>query len=571
MAKNALGISTKIISLVLIISVVSIAVTTGLAFNLIDSVLKAQTQKTLEDESFERGTAIAKIIESRMDSVKSLSENQVIQDVVFSLPSGLDDVSFDRIMSQEKENIQNEISNFQLNEFQAGLHDLKIVNMRGKLIYSLNSQELGPNTSQIRLDSDKIEFFSGPDKSRLMKISIPIKTPSGTQQGAVIATTPTPVFDNILSSRFNLQETGEVYLVNSNRVMISDSIFIQDAKFKQRVNTLPVTACFENNQSISGTVYEDYRGVEIFGVSVCKKDLGFVLLTEVDESVVLQPIFDLQEKLIMAGLAIMLIAGIVSFILSRRLSKPILLLRDSADKVSKGKFVETKIKTNDEIGQLSESFDMMVRNLRETLSAIDRREGIIRKQEDLLLRVSESEKVCCVCLIDMVGAKKIVSSLSKEKQEKYNQVFLDSILPIIKKYNGTSVKMVNDELLCYFNTEDEPSQIDKVIECCLEICEFEPEINKILSAEGLPGMSYRVSSTFGTVNETKSDSGQSDVFGEPVNHCFRINQYALPNSLVIGNDLYEKLDKEKYSFTNLSKSILEGLDYNLFIVKKKKN
>ncbi|NIP61889.1 MAG: adenylate/guanylate cyclase domain-containing protein, partial [Nitrosopumilaceae archaeon] len=83
--------------------------------------------------------------------------------------------------------------------------------------------------------------------------------------------------------RFNLHETGEVYLVNSENTMISESRFLENAAFNQKVNSEPVRLCFDEGKNVQGMVYPDYREVEIFGVSYCEKDLGFVLLTEVDE------------------------------------------------------------------------------------------------------------------------------------------------------------------------------------------------------------------------------------------------------------------------------------------------
>ncbi len=82
-------------------------------------------------------------------------------------------------------------------------------------------------------------------------------------------------------------------------------------------------------------------------------------------------------------------------------------------------------------------------------------------------------------------------------------------------------------------------------------------------------MSYRTSVTFGTVNVTKTESDAvQDVFGEPVNHCFKINPFALPNTVVIDQGMYEKVKDSNYKFTQLDESVIKGLIYRIFLVEQ---
>jgi len=445
---------------------------------------------------------------------------------------------------------------------------LKIINSRGITFFSLN-EEANIKQPKLKLQDTKVEFIQDQEKNRLLKITTPVFSSTGLNQGVLVVTSPTAVFDDILLNRFNLHETGEVYLVNSENTMISESRFLENAAFNQKVNSEPVRLCFDDGKNVQGMVYPDYRDVEIFGVSYCEKDLGFVLLTEVDESTILDPVYDLQQKIMIVGLSIMGAASITTYVLSKRLSKPIIKLRNAAEAISKGEFgTRSKIDTNDEIGELSSSFDNMARTIQETISAITKRENIIKRQENLLLKFSEEKQDCCVCLVDMVGGKEISSSLTKPQSKHYNEIFSDSILPIIEKYNGIPVKMVDDAILFYFKVTDD-KVFTSVLDCCLEISQKNEEINKKLQDEDLPGMSYRTSVTFGTVNVTKSESDAvQDVFGEPVNHCFKINPYALPNTVVIGQGMYEKVKDSDYKFTQLDESVIKGLIYRIFLVEQ---
>ena len=51
----------------------------------------------------------------------------------------------------------------------------------------------------------------------------------------------------------------EVYLVNRDKRMITNSIFVKDAVLKQIVNTLPVVTGLTTKKEMAG-FYKDYRG-----------------------------------------------------------------------------------------------------------------------------------------------------------------------------------------------------------------------------------------------------------------------------------------------------------------------
>ena len=50
----------------------------------------------------------------------------------------------------------------------------------------------------------------------------------------------TTALDQILLNRSGLGETGETYLVNTDKLMITESRFIENAIFNQRVDSPPV-------------------------------------------------------------------------------------------------------------------------------------------------------------------------------------------------------------------------------------------------------------------------------------------------------------------------------------------
>ena len=100
--------------------------------------------------------------------------------------------------------------------------------------------------------------------------------------GVVISKMRTASIDNVLVNRSGLGETGEVYIVNDNFLMLSESRFFEDAIFEQQVNTVGVKKCFNEGMEHAG-FYPDYRGIPIYGSSYCMPEFGIVLLAEMDE------------------------------------------------------------------------------------------------------------------------------------------------------------------------------------------------------------------------------------------------------------------------------------------------
>jgi class 3 adenylate cyclase len=106
-----------------------------------------------------------------------------------------------------------------------------------------------------------------------------------------------------------------------------------------------------------------------------------------------------------------------------------------------------------------------------------------------------------------------------------------------------------------------------MLDCCSEISKLDKQLNDKTSSENLPGMAFRTSTAYGMVNEAKTpDSSLDDIFGEPVNICFKINQYALPNTVVVDDSVYQKAKDLKFKFTKLDQSLIKDLEYTVFIL-----
>jgi len=570
------SLDKKLILLVLSVSLIAITATAALSLNLVDGILKEKIKAELVEESATRGNAIKILLDNRIKEVFVLSASPLVRDTVSELNRVADADTLGRKILEKRTPVLVEIRNFQLSEGnQIELADVVIFGKHLEEYFTLeDGGQFPPKERMLQLASNQLmEFIQNSDGQRRLIIAMPIKDEQNRDAiGVVAAIMKTQNLDRILDNREGLQETGEVYLVNQDRVMISKSIFVENAEFNQVVDTIPVSACFEAHKEVQGEIYDDYRGEDIFGISYCQSGYGYVVLTEMDENEILRPLFDLQEKIIGVSAGIMMAISVVAYGLSRTLSKPIRRLTDAAHEIAEGNFdVRTEIKTSDEIGELSRSFDTMARRLLESEIELSKQEEIIKQQENILLQFSDRTENACVCFIDINESTKICSRLTDAEATSLYSGFINSMATIIKKYNGIVVKNIGDALLFYFKIEDAGGQKEfkNVLDCGLALIEHHDELCRNLESKNLPRIDYRISITFGPVSMASvATSEVNDVFGSTVNLCSKINACAEANGLVIGERMYEKVKGMKeFRFVNVSDfQVSESDDLRIFSV-----
>ncbi len=159
-------------------------------------------------------------------------------------------------------------------------------------------------------------------------------------------------------------ETGESYVVNSERLMITESRFIEDAVFKQVVDTVSVRHTFDTRAGMT-SIYPDYRGIMILGVSKYFEEMDWVILAEKDADEAFAPVVWLRNFTIVMGITGILIIVVISIFISTGITTPINKLIDGTNRISSGS-LEKPISTSEmsgEIKELSESFNVMMRKL----------------------------------------------------------------------------------------------------------------------------------------------------------------------------------------------------------------
>ncbi len=565
----------------MLVSVLTLSITAYLSFNYAEQILTDQVSNLLTSESEIKGDTIKLLFETRIEQNEILATDPMIQILVSELNSIEDEPKLEQRLDQKRRDFLTQIQAFQeLVGFSIGFEDIKIIGNDGKIYFSLgkvSSTDYSNDPMFLKgMKEPFVDFEPSSNTGKKMIVVSPIfpkdEKKNSDAIGVIISRMRTVAIDGILLNRSGLGETGEVYLVNDGFLMISESRFQESAIFNQRVDTLPVKKCFREGKEVTG-FYDDYRGVKIYGSSYCAKNLGFVLLAEMDEKEIVQSIKTLQNNIIQTGILTTTGMVIVAFILSKTISRPLIKLKEAANEIAEGNFdVRTNIKTQDEIGSLSKSFDLMAKRLQESIREIKQKEDVIKQQEDILLNFAENSENDCVCIIDIKDSTKVTANLTDSQSSKLYSLFLNSMATIVRSFGGTVVKNIGDALLFYFHNPD-PTKKDQfkiVIECCLKMAESHQKINEKLTKENLPSVDYKISATYGSVRIAKiAQSAVNDIFGSTVNRCAKINPHAPKNGLAIGESLYQIIKNFKdYNFEKIDNSFTDDYGFALYSVKR---
>lgn len=141
--------------------------------------------------------------------------------------------------------------------------------------------------------------------------------------------------------------------------------------------------------------YEAKRAAEVLRSSTKLNVPGvnWLLITEVDAAEAFEPVRQLRLRILLWGIVIAVIFFAAAWWLARSVTEPVLALAASARKLGAGDFgVQIPVWSNDEIGQLAESFNQMAEDLRATTVSRDRLDEANHKLRELADRLLESQE-----------------------------------------------------------------------------------------------------------------------------------------------------------------------------------
>jgi PAS domain S-box-containing protein len=173
-----------------------------------------------------------------------------------------------------------------------------------------------------------------------------------------------------LSWQHSEQKSFEVYIVNRDGFMLTDSRFIENAILRQKNDTAPVRECIKSGKEIS-EVYTNYRGVKVIGASMCLSEIGWTLVAESEYGEVMAIMYFMRSSAITTGLIVLALITTLFFLYLKGVVKPLHALAEAADEIASGNYdVTIPVKKTDEIGILSHAFSSMASEIKRRTSAL---------------------------------------------------------------------------------------------------------------------------------------------------------------------------------------------------------
>jgi adenylate cyclase len=193
---------------------------------------------------------------------------------------------------------------------------------------------------------------------------------------------------------------------------------------------------------------------------------------------------------------------------------------------------------------------------------------------DDVVSFSGTPQYFAVGFVDIVNSTNITATLSFESASLFYSTFLNSMSVIVKASGGVVVKNIGDGLMFYFQETQNSSNkniFSNILECGLNMITARDVINERLLYFDLPELNYRISADYGCIlmADTKT-SFNKDLFGSPVNTCYKINNLAYPNTMVIGQNFFKRAQSIKeYVFQKINTCILLAKQrYEVYEIKR---
>ena len=256
------------------------------------------------------------------------------------------------------------------------------------------------------------------------------------------------------------------------------------------------------------------------------------------------------QSIIIATLLMILLGIILSYVLGRRLTKPLYHLMDASEAIGRGNYsYRLPERRNDEIGFLMSAFNAMAQGLYQKAQveeAFSRHvapsiaKEIIENMDEL--SIGGKHVHASVLFVDIVGFTAISESMPPEGVAKLLNEFYTNINKISKAYNGVIDKFMGDCAMVVFGIPNEDEEhVFNSIACAVAIQKLMRKQNRLRKQTGLFPISYRIGVNTGEMlagNMGSTERIQYTVVGDSVNLASRLCAVAPSDKIIITEETY---------------------------------
>ncbi len=233
----------------------------------------------------------------------------------------------------------------------------------------------------------KPTFYSAPNGKPSITFATPILNADQQVVAVVAVDLNLQDVDRLIREKTGLGKTGETYVVGSLETKVTFLARSEDNpekndEFKEGVTSFAIEQVMQGKDSVinihadqstetsdirearANRLYNNYRNVPVIGVYNWIDDLNLGMIAEMTQAEAFAPADRLARETLQLGLSAAGLLLVAVYLLSRRITQPILAIADTAVLVSKGQMNrKAPVVTNDEIGALATAFNKMTEEM----------------------------------------------------------------------------------------------------------------------------------------------------------------------------------------------------------------
>jgi GAF domain-containing protein/HAMP domain-containing protein len=258
--------------------------------------------------------------------------------------------------------------------------EIFLIDPNGRVVVSTYEQLEGKNKGNQRYFQQGLQqinlspAYRSEDLQRITMVAAgPVRNKSGETLGVLAGRVNMVLLNEIMLQQAGLGETGEIYLITENHIILTPSRFEGSSPRETYFYSETASQVLRDKSSGSG-LYNGYRGYPIIGVYRWLPDLQMALLTEQYRSEALRTTYATLIAHSITAAGAVLIAILIALAASRYITRPIGKLSETAEQIAAGNLSLTaKVEQEDEIGALAFAFNSMTFQLRSLIGALEER------------------------------------------------------------------------------------------------------------------------------------------------------------------------------------------------------
>ncbi|HEY9645674.1 MAG TPA: ATP-binding protein [Chroococcidiopsis sp.] len=225
-------------------------------------------------------------------------------------------------------------------------------------------------------------YISPATQKAAITVATPITDNQGVRMAALVADLDLSQVDTLIRDYAGLGETAETYLIGRAR---GETIFIskQNSSSPSSPGTPPSSeATGVSSEGINRAInqqsgfgrYVNYAGVPVLGVYRWLPEQNLALMAEISQAQAFRPAQQLARNILLIGFLSSGILLVAVYLLSRRITRPILAISAAATRLAQGDLSQTvPVMTQDEVGSLAQTFNQMAGQLKTSFETLEHR------------------------------------------------------------------------------------------------------------------------------------------------------------------------------------------------------